>query len=532
MESLCDKLGIHGKFRHNVAAILALALCGCAISGLPFFRFEYYDAYMATYNLTNTQMGLFGTVIGVFGIVSYLFGGMVADGLPIRKVISGSLVITGGAGLLHLLPLDFYGLLVIYAIWGVSTTFAFAPACVKAVRAMADDDSQGKAFGFYEGAGSVAGALVAMVALAIFNWGNSHAGNDVIAMRYAIIFYSLVNIAMGALAWFIVKDDRVRLHAGKASFKGIAKVLRSPAVWMICLVAFCNHVFCLSVYYFIPYVTEVMGATVAIGATLGIVRKWGSVVGNVAGGYLADWMGTGRLMLAAYAVMLLGLIGMQLVPATSGFVVLVAVLFFFIFIFFHMNMGVSWTMLTEGGVPVEYSGTAAGVICMAGAIPATFVSVLAGRMIDSNPGAAGYQSFFGFLTVVIGIGLLVMIVWALYVKRRKTAAASLSAAQEEAYRNACGCGCHRGMPGSEDNAKDDAAECAAPLEATSCCCGEPEHSQTADAPCCCGCDDGAGRDVTTPVSVTKEVARAAMGCHCGFGLVEEKADEQESGEGK
>ena len=504
METLLEKLGIRGAFRRNLGAIVALALCGCAISGLPFFRFEYYDAYMATYGLTNTQMGLFGTVIGVFGIVSYLFGGMVADGLPIRKVISGSLVVTGAAGFLHLLPLNFYGLVAIYAIWGVSTTFAFAPACVKAVRAMADDENQGKAIGFYEGAGAVAGAVVAMDALAIFNWGNSRAGNDVNAMRYAIVFYSAVNVAMGALAWFIVRDDRVRLHAGRASFKGIAHVLRSPAVWMICLVAFCNHVFCLSVYYFIPYVTEVMGATVAVGAALGIVRKWGSVVGDVAGGYLADWMGTGRLMLVAYAIMLVGLVGMRLVPASSAFVALVAVLFFFIFIFFHMNMGVSWTMLSEGGIPVEYSGTAAGVICMAGAIPETFVSVLAGRMIDSNPGAAGYQSFFGFLTAVIAAGLLVMVVWSLYVRRTRCARQAASAAEETLYRGACGCG--RGLPGTDGSPAVGQA------------CDEDAGRRPEDDACC--------RAAGAPANaVDEKTARAAMGCHCGFGLVEDREKE-------
>ena len=155
MERFLERFGIRGKLRKNFGAIIILALSGSVIFGLPFFRFEYYDAYLATYHLTNTQMGVFGTVIGVFGIVSYLFGGLVADGMSVRKIIAISLFATGIGGLLHLLPLGFMGLVCIYALWGISTTFAFWPACVKAVRVMSDKDSQGKAYGFFEGTKSI-----------------------------------------------------------------------------------------------------------------------------------------------------------------------------------------------------------------------------------------------------------------------------------------------------------------------------------------------------------------------------------------
>lgn len=448
MTSILEKIGIRGDFKKNFGAIVLLALAGSAIFGLPFFRFEYYDAYLATYHLTNTQMGVFGTIIGVFGIVSYLFGGVVADGMSIRKVISVSLLATGIAGLFHLLPLNFNGLLVIYAVWGVSTTFAFQPACVKAVRVMAGKDNQGKAYGFFEGTQSVAGAIVAMVALAIFNWGASQAGNEVAAMKYAILFYSITNIVMGVLSYCLVRDDNARLRAGKVSFKGIAQVVKSPVIWIICLIGFCNHVLCLSVYYYIPYVTDALGAAVAFGALLGIFRKWGGFIGDIGGGYLADRVGTGRLMLASYAIVLGAQIVMLLVPAVPSSVAFVAILFVVIYTFFSVNMAMSWTMMSEGAIPVEYSGTAAGLICMVGAIPETFVSVLAGRMIDTNPGVGGFHSFFYFLAGVTAVGLVLLIVYNRYLSRR---GASEACAAKPAEGAACR-SCHGGV-----NAIDDAA---------------------------------------------------------------------------
>lgn len=115
---------------------------------------------------------------------------------------------------------------------------------------------------------------------------------------------------MGVFAIFTVKDDKIVLEGDKVSFKGITKVLKNPAVWIICLVSFCNHVFCLSIYYYIPYVTDILGAAVAFGAMMGVFRKFGSIGGNIIGGYLADKFGTAKLMLLAFVVMLVGQIAM------------------------------------------------------------------------------------------------------------------------------------------------------------------------------------------------------------------------------
>jgi len=419
MASILDKLGINGKLRRNFGVIIVLAFAGSVIFGLPFFRFDYYMVYVETYHLTNTQMGVFGTVIGVFGIFSYLFGGVVADGWSVRKIIAFSLIVTGIGGFLHLLPLGFKGLLAIYALWGISTTFAFWPACIKAIRVMSDEDSPGRAYGYFEGMHNIGGALIAMVALAIFNWGTSQMENEVRAMRYIILLYSSINVIMGTLVLFMMKDERIRLTQDRASFKGLAKAITNPAVWIICLVSFCNHVFCLSINYYIPYTTDILGAGVAFGAMLGIFKRFGSIGGNVAGGYLVDKFGTKRLMLAAFIVMLTGQILILFTPARNSSLLVVSILFVIMLTSFHMNYAMAWTMMSEGAVPIEYSGAAAGLICMAGAIPETFVTILAGRMIDRNPGPVGYRHLFLFIAGVIAFGFILILIWNWYLKHAK-----------------------------------------------------------------------------------------------------------------
>ncbi|MBQ6582960.1 MAG: MFS transporter, partial [Mogibacterium sp.] len=79
------------KLKKNIWRLVLISACGSLIYGLPYFRSYVYDAYVATYNLTNVQMGTFGSIFGVMGACSYLFGGVVADLVKPRMLMSVSL---------------------------------------------------------------------------------------------------------------------------------------------------------------------------------------------------------------------------------------------------------------------------------------------------------------------------------------------------------------------------------------------------------------------------------------------------------
>ena len=65
------------RTRRNFVAILLVAAGGSIIYGLPYFHYDYYEAYAQAYHLTNTQIGVFGSIFGVFGI----------DLLPVRRLL-------------------------------------------------------------------------------------------------------------------------------------------------------------------------------------------------------------------------------------------------------------------------------------------------------------------------------------------------------------------------------------------------------------------------------------------------------------
>ncbi|WP_346888003.1 MFS transporter [Clostridium sp. UBA1056] len=412
-----EKLGFSEKTARNFIAILLVASGGAIIYGLPYFRYDYYDAYLQAYNLTNTQMGVFGSIFGFFGMVSYLFGGYLADRFSIRKLLTVSLIGTGLGGFLHLLPLSFGALVCLYAFWGFTSLFAFWPACVKAVRILSSPEDQGKAFGWFEGGRGVAAAVMAPLAVIVFQLGAKRL-DDATGMRYVIIFYSIITIMSGLLVFWKMKDENIG-ESEKLSFRGIKNVLRLPAVWIIGMVTFCNYVFTLSLYYFTPYATGILGMTVTLGATLAAVKRFISPISNVGGGYIADKVGTGNLLLVSFLAMAAGTLAILFLPLSASSTIVFIILYLVIYFFYNVNYALTWAMMGEGNIPEQYSGTAAGIIATVGYLPEIFCSLLAGILIDGYPGVTGFRYYFGFLIVMLLIGAGFVLVWKKYLKKQK-----------------------------------------------------------------------------------------------------------------
>ena len=418
MNNLLRKIGLDEKMARNFWAIIIVAFGGAIIYGLPYFRYDYYDAYLEVYNLTDTQMGVFGSILGVFGMISYLFGGIVSDRFSTRTILTVSLIGTGLGGFVHLLPLNFTALVCLYAFWGVSSLFAFWPCCIKAVRILSGTGDQGKAFGFFEGGRGIGAGLMATGAVFAFKIGAGQMDDQVAGMRYAIIFYSVLTILMGVLVFFTVKEEKME-KSDRVTFKGIGELLRMPAVWIIGFVTFCNYVFTLSMYYFTPYLTEILGATVTFAAALAASKRWFSLLGNVGGGIVTDKVGTGRMLLISFIVMAVGTVGMLLLPQNSGSIMIFTVLFVIVYIFYNVNYAMTWAMMDEGAIPERLSGSAAGLISTIGYLPEIFCSLLAGIMIDQNPGWEGYRNYFGFVTAMLVIGAVLVMIWIKYLNKKK-----------------------------------------------------------------------------------------------------------------
>jgi nitrate/nitrite transporter NarK len=408
--------------KRNIFPILIVAFSGAIIYGLPYFRYEYYDAYMDIYNLSNTQMGLFSTIFGIFGVISYLFGGMLADRISVKILLAFSLFGTAIGGVIHLMDLSFGALAVLYAFWGFTSLFAFWPASVKAIRMMAESGDQGKAFGIFEGSRGVFAAVVAILAVLFFSIGNNKLG-DALGLRYLLIYYAIGCAVTGVLVLLFFKEDKTVIakdpdQDSKIRLKDIGAVIKMPAVWIIAIVTLCGYVYTMSLYYFTPYSTEFFGISTTAAATIAALRRWVSPVATGGAGFLIDKIGTGRMFFISFVVMAASICGILILPGKASMLVPFIALYMICYFFYCANYGLTWSMMDEGKIPVKLSGTAAGVIATIGYLPEVFCPPIAGVTLDAHAGKTGYTMYFTFVVVALVVGAVFTIIWQRYLKKK------------------------------------------------------------------------------------------------------------------
>ena len=412
-------MGTQSKLKKNMLRLILISIAGTMIYGLPYFRSYYYDAYLQTYGLTNSQMGMFGSIFGIMGACSYLFGGVVADMFSARKLMTISMMLTGLGGLLHLFHPSYIMLVGIYFLWGFTSLFAFWPALLKVLRSLANEDEQSKAYGFMDATRGITNAVQLAVTLAIFN-ALSKKASDLAGLNGVVIFYSAVCIVMGIGLYFVLDEKKLQTGSdgaedeSKFSFAIVKQVLKMPVVWLLSLVVCCSYTMPILFYYFTPYATANLGMTAAAGAMVTMLAQYVRPVACVVGGVAADKIGRANVMYGTMGIMLVSTLVLIFARSMTNavFIGICACIYFGMYGAYSLV----FSMFDECGIPKYMSGTAIGLICTIGYMPEFFCPLLAGKVLDTY-GNAGYHILFIFLAVMMVIGLILLTFYKRLVKK-------------------------------------------------------------------------------------------------------------------
>ncbi|MEE1374952.1 MAG: MFS transporter [Clostridia bacterium] len=412
-------MGTQSKLKKNMLRLILISIAGTMIYGLPYFRSYYYDAYLQTYGLTNSQMGMFGSIFGIMGACSYLFGGVVADMFSARKLMTISMILTGLGGLLHLCHPSYLMLVGIYFLWGFTSLFAFWPALLKVLRSLANEDEQSKAYGFMDATRGITNAVQLAVTLAIFN-ALSKKASDLAGLNGVVIFYSAVCIVMGIGLYFVLDEKKLQTGSdgaedeSKFSFAIVKQVLKMPVVWLLSLVVCCSYTMPILFYYFTPYATANLGMTAAAGAMVTMLAQYVRPVACVVGGVAADKIGRANVMYGTMGIMLASTLVLIFARSMTNavFIGICACIYFGMYGAYSLV----FSMFDECGIPKYMSGTAIGLICTIGYMPEFFCPLLAGKVLDTY-GNAGYHILFVFLAVMMVIGLILLTFYKRLVKK-------------------------------------------------------------------------------------------------------------------
>ena len=410
------------KLKKHMFHLVVITIAGAMIYGLPYFRSYFYDAYLETYNLTNTQMGTFGSMFGIFGMISYLFGGVVADMVSTRKLMSVSLVLTGLGGLLHLLNPSYIMLLGIYALWGFTSLFAFWPSLLKSLREIANDNEQSKAYGFMDGGRGIVYAIDGVAIVSIFGY-FSKVSSDLAGLNGVITYYSIVAIVLGVLLFILMKDSKPSAETlesapkqEKISVAQVLEVIKMPAVWILSSILCCTYVMNIAFYYFTPYATSNFGMAATAGAIVTIAAQYVRPVASFGGGIIADKLGRSKVMYVTFAMMAIGTFLMVIMNNMSS--TLFIALCIMIYADMYGGYSLVFSMMEEGGVPIRVAGTAIGLVCTVGYLPEVIVPFCSGKILDTF-GDGGYRYMFIAIAIIMVVGIVMLTVWDRYVKKVK-----------------------------------------------------------------------------------------------------------------
>ena len=329
-----------------------------------------------------------------------------ADRFPARQLISTALLLSGAAGIIFATIPTFDVCLLLYAVWGVSSSLIFWSALVKATRNWGGKNEQGRAYGLLEGGRSLSDAAFSAVFLALFAW----QGANPAALANNIQLRSCCLLLMAALVWLVMKDTTANRPDARAtesafSWHKLQLVVKMPILWLLSLVILATNWAMWGTIYFTPYATTVYELGNVWGGAIGGGKYWLAAISAVLAGVVADQIGTARAVVGLFVIMTASFLYFALVPGAPGLVLVLLLNAAVASIAVYALRGVYYALLEQGNVPLMLTGTAVGMVSVIGYTPDTFAPLISGLILDTWTGAQGFQVLFGLIAGLCAIGL-------------------------------------------------------------------------------------------------------------------------------
>jgi len=393
--------------------IFILGLCWAITYALPFIQYLLYDPFKEAMGASNAQLGLLMTIYGVGNILGAPFGGWLSDRFNYKNIFIASLIGNGLLSIYFAFNMTYSSAIFVWIGLAVTGLFMNYPSHIKIVRLLVDEESQGKIFGMNEASVGV-GSLI-INAFVLFMFAKFFGGTS--GLKVAVIVMGILSFACAIAGWFIVPNpDKVRINEAKnakeaegskekMTIKDFVTVITSPLTWMVGIGIFAIYSFSVTLSYFTPYFTALLGASVAFSGSLSLIRTHGvRFLGAPFGGWLGDKIGSvSKVLVVVYASGIAVLLLFMNLPSTTPAAILIGITLIIAFLVF-MGRGVYYAVASEINIPRKYAASTVGVAAALGFLPDLFQFTLFGGWLDKY-GVLGYRYMFIFQLVVLVIGL-------------------------------------------------------------------------------------------------------------------------------
>lgn len=412
-------------FTWKIWFVLFLAgLSYAIIYSIPYIKYVFYDAMIEATGGTNTQLGLAMSIYGAGNLISILIGGFVVDKFNYKTCILLSLVGTAALCVWLAVAPSINNVYIIWALLIITTLFVFDPAIFKITRMIVPEDQVSRSVGYFTMFQAIGYMLVNFLGLYIYD---RTAGRIGIAQGFCnvIWLYGGMLLATAVLCFFMFKkvEDVNVSKTGENAFtwENIKKVLKNPALWMMTVIGICIYTTSLTVSYFTPYFTSVLGVTVTMAGVLGLLKQYGGRFFTPIFGELAHRSKfASRLIIFGLTAILVMLILVLVLPAGTPAWILIAISLL-MGAFATMFMNLALALPTESGIPRGFTGVALGIYSAVAYAPDMYQHALFGHWLDKY-GNAGYTRMFIYDVLFTCVGIVAAVM--LYRMAKKRAAAA------------------------------------------------------------------------------------------------------------
>ncbi|WP_270507319.1 MFS transporter [Eubacterium limosum] len=391
------------KLKRNFLVGLISIMVGL-IYFIPYIRFSFYDQFVAAFHLTNFEFGNLGSIYGLVSLFCYPIGGVLADKFSSRAMLAASFFASMALTFWEASFPDYISLIIISALFAVFNAGTMWAAYIKLLRSLGNENEQGKIFGTSEALRGIISAIVGFVFLGLLSLFTS----QISGMRMILLSFGVIYGLFGVLSIIFLPKTEKRQEESSTDYEDsiqqsgilykITTVLKLPGTWLLSIFMFsCYCVIMSGVNYLGTYATQILGISEELSAGLAIFRNYIVVVlAGILGGILAD-KAKSKLLFIIY---LLGgiIICSGLSPFLTSVVLLSITISMILAFLYYCVKSIYFSVMGEGGIPLELTGIATGIISFIAFIPDAFMTSLMGSWIDADP-VSGFNKIFIWMVV-------------------------------------------------------------------------------------------------------------------------------------
>ncbi|MFK7827659.1 MAG: nitrate/nitrite transporter [Oligoflexales bacterium] len=392
----------------------ALIILGAgSLYPLLYLRQNFETAILHVFKLNLEELGNLYTSLGLVYFITYFPSGWLADYFPPKRLMVFSLSMTGFLGLWYAQCPGKEWLIFIYVGWGLSTGLTFWAALLKATVLLAGASRQGRFFGLLEGGRGLVEAILATLAICLFDYFHGETLAQIkIGFQAVVILYSGFCLGIALLMSLFLSGGQDNTVASTVSSKNLKisliQIISKPRVWLVAGVIFGTYQIFWATYSFSAFLQVEGRMTLVAAGNVSVAKLWMRPVGSILAGFYGDRFGNGRVCFLAMLFAMGGLIvlafeGGRLPSTALSFIVMVVGLTI------YAARGVCWALLKSCQLPEKLTGLAIGLVSLLAYSPDMFLPQLLGHLAYHYAGFELYRLYFSFVCLMGVLGIICLI---------------------------------------------------------------------------------------------------------------------------